>query len=128
MGLDHSVNHQQTSTSGQRVEHGRSLKRCGKQRHIYRLIDELEEEDIETCQFPAEYPRGSSVNEDDLSDKEYQIEDERQNKKVSGKSKKPVRNQDKANEGSVPLTKKPSKKFSHSTRKRGRFGEWMCWV
>lgn len=128
MGLDRSVNHQQPSTSGQGVEHGRSLKHRGKQMPIYRLVDELEEEDIETCQFPAEYPRGSSVNEDDLSDKEYQMEDERKNKKVSGKSKKPGRNEEKANEVSVPLTKKPLKKFSHSTRKRGRFGKWMCRV
>ncbi|KAL8101427.1 uncharacterized protein LOC141687432 [Apium graveolens] len=125
MGLGHSVNHHRPSTSGQGEEQRRSLKRRGKQIHIYRLVDELEE-DLETCKFPAEYPRGSSVNEDDHSDKEYQMEDERQNKKLSGKSKKPVRNQEKANEVSVPLTKKPSKKFSHSTRKRGRFEKgWL---
>lgn len=123
MGLDHSVNHQRPSTSGKGEEHKRSLKRRGKQIHIYRLVDELEE-DLETCQFPAEYPRGSSLNEDDHSDREYQMGDEQKNKKLSGKSKKPVRNQEKANEASVPLNKKPSKKFSHSTRKRGRFGKW----
>ncbi|KAK1393651.1 hypothetical protein POM88_012707 [Heracleum sosnowskyi] len=125
MRLDHSVNHQQPSTSGQGVECGRSLKRLCKQMHIYQLVDELEEEDIETCQFPAEYPIGSSVNEDDHSDKDYQLEDERQNKKVSGKSKNPG-HQEKANEASIPLTKKPSKKFSHSTRRRGRFEKgWL---
>lgn len=67
--MDHSVNHHRPSTSGQGEEHGRSLKRRGKHIHKYRLVDELEEEDLETCQFPAEYPRGSSVNEDDHSTK-----------------------------------------------------------
>ncbi|KAL1802766.1 hypothetical protein ACET3Z_031413 [Daucus carota] len=133
MGLEHSVEHLILSTSGLEEKHGRSSKRLKKKKHVHQLVDEPEEHDLETGQLTAEYPKGSAVTEDDHTDKDYLLEDDRPNKKVRGKSKKlvaekekTVRKRKKANEASKQPTKTSKKKFSHSTRRRGRFDkDWL---
>lgn len=129
--MEHSVEHQIPSTSGLEENHGRSIKRRCKQKHVQQLVNEPEEQDLETDQFVDKYPEGSAVNEDDHTDKDYQMEDDRPNKKVRKKLKKPVaekgktvRKHKKANEASEQPAKR-LKKFSHSTRRRGRFGKWL---
>ncbi|KAK1368077.1 Transcription factor TFIIIB component B [Heracleum sosnowskyi] len=132
-GLEHSVEHQLPSTSGLEEKRGRSSKRRGKQKLLLQLVDEPEEQDLETGQVTAEYPEGSAVNEDNHTDKDYQLEEDRPNKRARGKSKKSVaekgktvRKRKKANEASEQSNKKLTKKFSHSTRRRGRFDkDWL---
>lgn len=126
-----SVKHQQISTAGQAEEAGRTLRRS-KRLHVHQLVDESEDEVLECGQSAAECRSGSVVNEDNHNDEEYQSENEPQQKRVGRKSKKtvpqnekPVRKHKKADEVSDRSSKKPSKKFSHSTRKRGRFGNWI---
>lgn len=121
------------STSGLEEKHGRSSKRLKKKKHVHQLVDEPEEHDLETGQLTADNPKGSAVTEDDHTDKDYLLEDDRPNKKVRGKSKKlvaekekTVRKRKKANEASKQPTKTSKKKFSHSTRRRGRFGKLLC--
>lgn len=128
-----SVKHQQISTPGQEEEAGRTLRRS-KRLHVHQLVDESEDEVLEYGQSAAECRSGSVVNEDNHTDEEYQLENEPQQTRVGGKSKKtvpqnekPVRKRKKADEVSDRSSKKPSKKFSHSTRKRGRFGNWIFW-
>lgn len=127
-----SVKHQQISTPGQEEEAGRTLRRS-KRLHVHQLVDESEDEVLECGQSAAECRSGSVVNEDNHTDEE-QLENEPQQTRVGGKSKKtvpqnekPVRKRKKADEVSDRSSKKPSKKFSHSTRKRGRFGNWIFW-
>lgn len=130
--MEHSVEQQIPSTSGGEEKRGRSSKRRGKQKHVLQLVDQPEEQDLETGQVTAEYPEGSSVNEANHTDKDYQLGDDRPNKKARGKSKKSVaekgktvRKRKKANEASEQSNKKLKKKFSHSTRRRGRFGKLL---
>ncbi|KAL8107500.1 uncharacterized protein LOC141672986 isoform X1 [Apium graveolens] len=132
-GLEHSVKQQIPSTSGGEEKHGRSSKRRGKQKHVLQLVGQPEEQDLETGQVTDEYPKGSSVNEANHTDKDYLVGDDRPNKKARGRSKKSaaekgetVRKSKKATEASEQSNKKLKKKFSHSTRRRGRFDkDWL---
>ncbi|XP_059664922.1 uncharacterized protein LOC132311172 [Cornus florida] len=124
---DPLVEHQNDSSSVQENVVRRSARQLRKRINVCELVDESEDEGHDDADFPAEGTNVSVIDEDHENDTEYHVENESRNKRVPRKSKKPVaeknkpaRKHNKANEVTVQSTKKPPKKFSHSTRQNKR--------
>lgn len=122
---DHSAKEQRASTSKETAGAGRSLRKRKKPINTHKLVDESDNEGLEDGDVPTESLNNSSVNEDDITEEGFQLEDEPQKKKVRNKSKKsegdkekPIRKRKKDTEASEQAAKAAPKKFSHSSRRR----------
>ncbi|KAL2497974.1 transcription factor TFIIIB component B''-like [Abeliophyllum distichum] len=120
-----SPEQQNASTSGQENEAGRSLRPRKNIRNVFQLVDEFDDEVHGDGEFPAECPSSLVIGEDNIADKEIQVENESQTKKVKKNSMKPIGDKEKpagkrkkAKEASDQAAKSKPKKFSHSTLKQ----------
>ncbi|KAI3458869.1 hypothetical protein Pfo_015532 [Paulownia fortunei] len=124
---DPSPQQQKASTSSQENETGRSLRPRKSKTNFCELVDEDEDEDevLASGEFSHECPLSSAIEEENINNEEFQVENESQMKKVKRKSKKtdddeekPAKKQKKAKEASDQDARAKLKKFSHSTRRR----------
>ncbi|KAL2473998.1 uncharacterized protein Fot_49734 [Forsythia ovata] len=90
-----SPEQQNASTSGQENEAGRSLRPRKNIRNVFQLVDEFDDEVPGDREFPAECPSSSVIGEDNIADKEIQVENESQTKKVKKNSVKPIGDKEK---------------------------------
>ncbi|KAL6970523.1 hypothetical protein U1Q18_030221 [Sarracenia purpurea var. burkii] len=125
---DDSVGQQKASISGHENEACRSTRQLRKRINACELVDESEDEDHGDGNFTNESSSSlfDDLGEDGNDDGEDQVSSEtqkrrgpRKSNKAAPQKEKPIRKRKKADE--VPeATKRPPKKFSHSTRRKRR--------
>lgn len=118
----------ESSQAGKEIEVGKLLRRLRKGVVVPELVDEPDNEAHNDGSFSAEPPSGT-VDEGEGDGDGNSAEKTSKKKRAPRKSKepmseyeKPVRKRKKANEASDKSDKHPSKKFSHSTRRKRRIG------
>ncbi|KAL7228127.1 hypothetical protein ACSBR2_006946 [Camellia fascicularis] len=125
--LDDSLEHHNSSISGQENEAGRSMRQLRKRTNACQLVDESEDEASDDENYTNECSSDSLIDENDNDDGINQDAKKRRNRRVPRKSnksasqkEKPVRKHKKVKEVPDQTTKEPPKKFSHSTRRKRR--------
>lgn len=137
--LNPSRESKQSSTGGEVNGKGESRKQLREQVTTTHIVDDLEDETCNDDGLDAELPSSYAIDEDeDDNDDEFNVEHASPKRRTSKKSKKPVNESEKpprkrkkaneaqkhkkANEASDNPEKEQRKKFSHSTRRKRRFG------
>ncbi|XP_028101424.1 uncharacterized protein LOC114300763 isoform X1 [Camellia sinensis] len=125
--LDDSLEHHNSSISGQENEAGRSMRQLRKRTNACRLVDESEDEASDDENYTNECSSDSLIDENDNDDGINQDAKKTRNTRVPRKSnksasqkEKPVRKHKKVKEVPDQTTREPPKKFSHSTRRKRR--------
>ncbi|KAL8050552.1 hypothetical protein ABFX02_06G088200 [Erythranthe guttata] len=120
---DPSPQQQNASTSNQENETDRLLRPRKSKTNFCELVDEDEDEVLASGDFSEEFHPSSAIEEENINNEEFQVENEQQMKKEKRKSDKtddgkPPRKRKTAKEATNQDAGAKRKRFPHSTRRR----------